>query len=328
MVLCLFFSVLFGGAAVFCFRRHLALGDWWCMPGAAVAGFISAVCLLTLLLIGKGLLLTVIRIGIMCAAGGGVVVGWKQYRFNKKQWGQTLTIVSFCVAMLFAYIHFRGQSAPSARNAINAESEFQNVAARVLGRHLAEKYGGGRAVVVCEPSALADQGMPAESYRALKRELERDMTVAAELVAQPKMTDELRKQLEGYLVGAPGDGQAEAMSPEEAVSLVPRTVWWTAERFDEVLVDMPDCDVIVCTAPPPASLTETAIWRNEDRPKFAFALNASSPDLIPHVQSGDVVAMVQRKEGAAFFSMEAPPRDLEKAFAARYVLVTPASASQ
>ncbi len=325
MIWCLFLALVFGALAAFCFHKSMETGDWWAGPGAAVGGFISAVCLLTFLIIGEGFLLMLIRIAIMCVAGAGVVVGWKQYRFNKKQWGKTLTVVSFCVAMLFAYVHFRSQSGPSVRDAINTEAAFQSVAARTLGRHLAERYDAGTAVVICTRDTLAGEGAQAEKYRALKKELERGMTVVSELVAEPEMTDELREQLQGYggppSPGGPGDDGAEAMSAEQIMSMMPQ-MWWTAERFDELLADLPTCDVVVCTAPPPVALTEAMIWTNEKRPKFAFSLDASSPELIPKVKSGDVVAMIQRKPGSAV-SPDAPPRNLEEAFAERYILITP-----
>ena len=198
----------------------------------------------------------------------------------------------------------------------------RELATQVLGRYLAEKYRGKRAIVFSNPFTQR-RGQPREVYQFEKAGLQGlrrgwGSAVTLEAVVFPEI-------------------RPEFLSNPATVYIDPATTtpvsYVTTERaWNTICQQHPGADILVSLIGLPVNLEQTEAWRREGSPAFALLL----PDLRmvgdramirQAVMTRKIAAMILHKPGA-------PPedqplgRDLKMEFDQRFLLVTAETVDQ
>jgi hypothetical protein len=189
----------------------------------------------------------------------------------------------------------------------------RELATRTLAEYLAQRYPGQRAFLVSNPFTENNGGTKEvlatekAGIAGIQKGLAAKVTLNA--IAFPELKPEARTNPRALLVGAE--------------TTTPISYLMSANAFDQLTTEHPDCEILISLVGLPATLQDQRCWR-EPRPHFALLL----PDLRfvgdaaavkQAVLSGKLAAFVLHKPGAP--DLRSSPRKTGE-FDKRFLLVT------
>lgn len=247
-------------------------------------------------------------IAVLVVAGIAMIVGQKK-KNQGVAWGQPLAIVSGLLAILIAgWSMSKTFSGGNTEGIIEREKYYQGVAGEKLGLHLAKVKSGAKALIIVQPQIGTKPAEPSALIEGLKKGLGTAITVVDEV--SPEIPKSAMQNFEGGAME--GEMGGEMMPPME--------FWFTGKLFNELLgkykgkYDM----VITNIGLPTKGLGKVKLWKD----KTTVAISTGSIyELYRPIKAGMICAAVTYNPKAVYDDA-APPKDLEEAFAKRYVLVT------
>lgn len=263
--------------------------------------------------------MSIVQIIIMVVAGIGMIVGLSKQKAGA-EWGKPLAIVCIVVALVAAlWSSIRTLGGKDTEQVVNREITFQKIGGKKLGMHLAEKYSGGKVLILTEPRLGSQADKPNPLVEGLKEGLEGKLTVVAEI--SPEIPADKAKAFasEMPMEGAPGGGMPGEMMP-------PLEYWYTAKIFDDLLAKQSGFDMLVTTIGLPQDARNSKILREKSRPKIAV-LNGSIYDLKGAFKPDMIVAAITYNPKAVYDDKPVP-KNLDEAFNKRFLLVTPDTLGQ
>ena len=245
---------------------------------------------------------------IMLAAGIGMVVGLVKQR-SAAAWAKPLTVACALIALVCALAHMVPGDARDPDEIVERnELEYLRISTEKLGRYLAQKYAGSKALVLVDPPSAFNQERTAALLRGLESGLAGKISIEARKSPDPPETAR-------QTVAAASDGATEDVRP-------PMDYWLTAEAFDALIEKHTEtCDLVITMIGVPSDVSQMRLWNLSNRPKLALACG-SVYELRGLIASGDIVAAVAFSPEAVFGNEE-PPGDIEAAFRRRFLLLTP-----
>lgn len=248
---------------------------------------------------------------IMLIAAGGMIFGLSKQKAGAA-WGKPLAVVCAIVALLCAVGNIFSSGGPDVTEVRNREMAYQEVGAQKLGMYLAEKFPGGKAVIIVEPTLNAGAAKPSAVVDGLKKGFGTNITVVEEV--SPAIPESAKNAFSEEMPMNEGGEGGEMLPPLE--------FWFTAKIFDELVKKNSDkCDLIITTIGLPMDLGAMKFWTMKDRPNLALA-SGSVYELKKAIAGKAIVAAVTYNPKAVY-DEKPPPSDLDAAFDKRYLLVTP-----
>ena len=266
-----------------------------------------------------------VTILIMVIAAIGMIFGLSKQKAGMS-WGKPLALICACIALICAVSHiFRGAGAGTGA-VVQREMAYQKVGVEKLGNYLAEKYPGGKAIILVEPAGDRNQARTQALLAGLRDGLGSGVTIVKEY--QLTIPEEVRAAFTpggggpgGPGPGGPGGGPGAPGGPQ---MMPPMEYWFTAEVFDNIVAEYKDqCNLVITTVGLPRDLQAMNYWNLEGAPKIAVA-SGSIYELKNVIQGGYVVAAVCYSPKAVY-DEKPPPSNLDEAFDKRFLLVTPES---
>ena len=102
----------------------------------------------------------------------------------------------------------------------------------------------------------------------------------------------------------------------------PMYSWFTGRQLDSLLArKASNADLLVSIAELPPDVLSASFWRKPNAPKVVIT-QGPIYDFAGAIKAGAVVAAIAHNPEAEY-EPKAPPKDVDKAFANRYLLITP-----
>jgi hypothetical protein len=204
-------------------------------------------------------------------------------------------IVIFCGGTILSMTFFSNETARLIAN----EMKFARAASIIMGRALAEKYSGKRALIVVN-----------ENFEKSKR--------------QKKLVEGLKEGFDSKIkIGAVDHVKVplpEGMKDAEGIEMIPMMEMMKAEHFDNLLAEHKDCDLVVSLVGLPYDVGEMSIWTMDDAERPQVALLFADVHNLKRAIQADYITALTYKPGVKF-SEDAAPEDPRKAFELRYVIL-------
>lgn len=263
--------------------------------------------------------MSIVQVVIMVVAGIGMIVGLSKQKAGA-EWGKPMAIACIVVALAAAlWSSVKTLGGGNTQDVVDREITFQKIGGKKLGMHLAEKYSGGKVLILTEPRLGAQAGKPNPLVEGLKEGLAGKLTVVAEVSPEVPADKAKAFAAEMPMEGAPPGGMPGEMMP-------PLEYWYTSKIFDELIGKQSGFDMLVTTIGLPQDARNSKILRDKSRPKIAV-LNGSIYDLKGAIKPDMIVAAITYNPKAVYDDKPVP-RDLDEAFNKRFLLVTPDTLSQ
>jgi hypothetical protein len=265
--------------------------------------------------------MSIVQIAIMVAAVIGMIVGLSKQKAGA-EWGKPLAVVCIIVALVAAlWSSVRTLGGKDNSGVVDREITFQKTGGKKLGMYLAEKYAGAKVLILTEPKLGSQAAKENPLVTGLKEGLAGKLTVAAE--TSPEVPADKAKAFaaEMPMEGAPGGagGPGEMMPPLE--------YWYTAKIFDALLDKYSgQFDLLVTTIGLPQDARTSKVLSGKSRPKIAV-LNGSIYDLKGAFKPDMIVAAITYNPKAQYDDKPVP-KNIDEAFAKRFLLVTPETLQQ
>lgn len=270
---------------------------------------------------------------IMVASFIGMIVCAKKQQTNeaaKPIAVGLMIVVMICAIVILWQTGIFGDT--SVKGFIKNEMVYNRSVGTVVGRYLAEKFPGSKALVVVDKvkNSVFD-----EQYSALKDAIKGKITIVAEDMPTPV---EPPPAPEGEAATSDAEGKAAtgekpALYSEEGIPPQEISLRETmkAADFDALIQRHPDCNLIITFIGLPAEVEEMEFWHSEakseekpdlpEKPKIAI-INGDVYKLKNAISTGMVVAAVTYSPKAKFDEATAPSNP-KTAFDKRYLLITP-----
>jgi len=199
---------------------------------------------------------------------------------------------------------------------IAREMAYQKVSAQKLAMYLAEKFPGSKALVLVQPGGGGAPERENALVSGLREGFGDKVTIVAELAPE---IPEAAKQ--AFIAEMPPQ-EPGAETPDSADVIPPLEYWYSAAVFDKAVKDYEGkIDLVVTTIGLPQDPGHMDFWGLDPRPKLAI-VSGSIYRLKKAIQSQAIAAAVTYSP-AAVYEDTSPPADVDKAFAKRFLLVTP-----
>lgn len=257
----------------------------------------------------------------MVIAAVGMIWGLAKQRTGML-WGKQVATGCALVALACALVQiFSGAGAhhgPGPR----VYDAYTRLSGVKLGRYLAEKYPGAKAVVVVNP---AIPGMPKPSTSlldGLREGLGNAVTIVREV--SPEIP---KSQLPPGLPEAPAGGNGVAPLSPPPMMMAPMDTWLTPEVFDRMLAPcVGTCDMVITTVGLPFQAGQLKLWSLKPAPKVVIAAGMIQ-ELKSAISKKAIVAALTYNPNAVPITRK-PSGNLEVDFGKHYLLVTPETVDQ
>ncbi|MFW5803189.1 MAG: hypothetical protein ACOCWJ_04655 [Verrucomicrobiota bacterium] len=268
--------------------------------------------------------MNILTVILMLAAAAVMVFGLKKSK-QGVEWGKPVTVAGAVIALLLALSSLFTGGGPSAEKVREIAERYREVRGQKLGRYLSEQFDGQRAVFLMpyEPIEMKDPHVDV-FMKALNKELDNSIEILDRLVPEPppevkEQAEEMRKQMEK--MESAGDDMS--YPPEEMMyGIEPTSEWFTAEKLDEMLEEyVGEADLLIAISEMPIDIFDADFWRKSDAPKVVLTRGSVS-EYYGAIKAGAVVAAVAYHPDANY-DQEKPPKNVDEAFAQRYLLITP-----
>jgi hypothetical protein len=185
---------------------------------------------------------------------------------------------------------------------------YSRISALILGQHLAGIAPGAQALVIVDDNRSEDIHLKAR-LEGLKEGFGKTVTIAA--IDSPSQD-------------AP-TATEKPMSPERRIHLRKKSM---ASQFDDLLMEHPECNLVVSMVGLPQNPDEMAVWNKppETRPKFAL-LRCDIRNYQGAILAGAICAAVIARPTTEP-DMARPNKDPQAAFDQQFLLITPENAAQ
>lgn len=247
---------------------------------------------------------------LMAVCAAGMVFGAIKSR-NGHGWARFLAVACALVALLLALSSIL--SAPAREKTgmqIMKELErYRILAGEKVGSFISDEYPAAHILVI---------GM-SEAPSLYLKGLERGVSKGASLELVVPQFASARQEIEGGRVFA----ENEYTAMDENVDIL------NAALIDAAIAGAKQCpDIIVSLAGLPPDYENMDLWRQAGHPPLILLGGASNPAGLPglarKIADGDIAGMVLMRPDYDFQKAGTRlPRDMEDAFAERYILVTP-----
>ncbi len=268
--------------------------------------------------------MNILTVILMLAAAGVMVFGLQKSK-QGVEWGKPVTIAGAVVALLFALSSLFTGGGPSAEKIRDIAEQYREVRGQKLGQYLSEQFEGQSAIFLMpyQPIEMKDPHVDV-FMKALEKELKGSIEITDRLVPEPppevkEQEEEMREQMQN-MQGTPADS---GIPPEEMMyGLEPMFNWFTAEKFDDMLDEhMGEADLLIAISELPMDIFAANFWRQSDAPKVVLTRGSVS-EYYGAIKADAVVAAIAYHPNADY-EQKKPPKDVDEAFAQRYLLITP-----
>jgi hypothetical protein len=268
---------------------------------------------------------TIIRVVIMAIGAIIAIVGMNKSK-GGAVWGQPLAVCGAIIAIIAALWGIKRTIAgDDMKEAREREIEYQRIQTRELGKYLGEKFAGSKVVVMVDPMLRFDMyGDPIQRedpiLEGLKQGLGNKLTITAEIF--PKMPI---KEKKAPVVGPDGE-----MMPMDDM-MEPMEMWFTAEKFKEILPAKDSYDIFVTLVGVPSMGNVASVMRDLAGKKLVF-VGGDTMTMGKLFMAGERQASVAPVAVAAvtynpkaIYDDKPIPKNPKEAFDKRYLLITPAN---
>lgn len=262
---------------------------------------------------------------------GGAVMIYALLKYKQGYpWGKAVAVVAALLTLVLAFGNLFTGGGPDARKISERNRRYQEVAAEKLGAHLAEEYPNAKTVILSHmdyskiQSATGDENgdkeMPSSiaKIKAQEEALREGADGGLDIinVIHPEVPEETLSRMEG--AEGPEGEMIDPMFLEEMGMMM------EAEDYNEIIDgELDDCELFVMLTDPPYEIEKLDLWRMNNPPKTALLNPGVMNKLENAVEQGLAVAIVSYKPDADYQMKDAVPKDLDKAFDKRYILITP-----
>ena len=204
-----------------------------------------------------------------------------------------VTLVTAAGALLTYY------KGPDTKALIEKEMKYQRIAHKFLGKFLANKHSGAKILVIKFAVAGSENS----------QKIDQDKTAALEEGMAGKLKITATEEIGG------GEGAMGMPMPMEARFL------FTAEKFDEIVDDHPNCTLVLSLAGLPNDLQQMKFWEKDDDERPALVLvNPSIYELKKAIEA-DIINAVLINKPVAYDPKAEVPEDEKEAFDKRFILI-------
>lgn len=183
---------------------------------------------------------------------------------------------------------------------IENEMKFAKAASIILGRDLAKRYPGKKALIVVEKN-YEKSNRQKEMVDGLKDGMGSAITVEAI----------------DYVKVPPPEG---ITNPEE-LEMMPMWEMMKAEHFDNLIKEHQNCNLIISLIGLPYDVGEMSIWTMEPKDRPNVALLFADVHALKRAIKADYLVALTYKPGVKF-SEDPAPKDPQKAFDQRYIILS------
>ncbi len=256
-------------------------------------------------------------IGVMVVAAAVMIFGLVKQK-QGMAWGKPLATLAAVIALICALSHIVTSGGPSTKSVMKTQMRYVEVSTEKLGKYLADKYPGTKAVVIVSPMAKLNQANNDALMAGLKRGLDGKVTIVAEISPEPPKMPTM-----------PGGPQGKSMPPgSEMMMMGPIEFWLTPEKFDAMLEPhLKGADLVITTIGLPMDVGKLKFWQVKPQPPKMVIASGNISNLAEAIKAGFVAAAVTFNPKATYDNQK-PPSNLDEAFAKRYLLVTPETVEQ
>lgn len=262
---------------------------------------------------------------LMIVAGVLAVYGLTQER-KGAEWGRPLATVAAAVALVLALFNLiAGTGGPDVEEIRKTQQAFQKIAGEKMGRFLAANHKGEKILVLggvdyseIMPEETLEKGGYDTTWKTymegLKKGMDDDVVLAD--VVRLAVPEEVKKAVAAMNDARTGDAPPDYFMMEEGMSL-------DAEDYNAALAPyLDDVDVIVSLTGLPYDVENMSIWAHEDPPKLALVGGGSLHKLKDAIAQSYIVSVITYRPQYDFEDRSIP-KDLDEAFAKRFIMITP-----
>ncbi len=189
------------------------------------------------------------------------------------------------------------------------EETYQRIAYKKLGQEIASRHAGGKILLI--------------RYAAGNAEAATSMTKA--------QMDGLNAGLAGKTAIAATEELSSVMQPGDNDTMLDPGGMLTAERFDAMLADNPECNVVVSLVGLPYDMQAMQYWKQAQKDPQAVPrlvlVNAHTYELKQAIAAGHISVVLQNKPEIYDWNAPVPP-DEDAAFNNRFIVITPDNIDQ
>ncbi len=232
-----------------------------------------------------------------------IVMLWanKQSKVTGSSGFKALAVICGMVILLGAvgalYTYYKG---PDMTGLIEKERKYQCIAYRRLGKFLASKHDDARILVI----KFATHGSKASEETDVAR------IAALEEGMAGKLRIAVTEEISG--MGGPQGGMPMPMAAQ---------FLFTAEKFDEMVDDHPECDLVLSLIGLPNEFPKMTFWEKDDDERPALVLvNPTIWELKKAIQA-DLISAILTSKPVAHDPKAKIPEDEKVAFDLRFLLI-------
>ncbi|OGV34418.1 MAG: hypothetical protein A2020_05085 [Lentisphaerae bacterium GWF2_45_14] len=180
------------------------------------------------------------------------------------------------------------------------EMKFAKAASIILGRDLAKRYPGRKALIVVEKN-YEKSNRQKEMIEGLKDGMGSKIEIGA---------------MDYVKVPIP-----EGVKNPEEIEMMPMWEMMRAEHFDNLLKEHPECNLVISLIGLPYDVGEMSIWTMDENTRPKVALLFADVHALKRAIDADYLIALTYKPGVKF-SEDPAPKDPQKAFDQRYIILT------
>jgi len=244
-----------------------------------------------------GMISNYVIYGVMMVAAGGML--WANQQFNHKgvAWGRPLAgffgVVALSMAFTAIYLQFKGDDVMRGQMR-EKESQYQFIAMKAFGAHLATMHPGSKALLVMPPT---------NQYNKTRQE-----AILAGLNAGFGNHIAILEKVEL--------GAGEEMIATEA--------FMSAKEFDDLYRAYRACDLMISLIGLPMDYQNMRIWKMKDneRPKLAVVHPPLTEQAVQAFIHQGLISVALSANPAVMYNPNDPvPKDEKEAFDKRFLLI-------
>ena len=272
---------------------------------------------------------------LMVIAAVGMLYARKKHR-RGATWGMPVTIVCGILVLVFAAMNLVQMGGAGASKLRSIEQSYRRIAGEKMGVYLASQQDVEKAVMMVAPGTK-DEPRTKKMIEGERKGLGENVQLLE--VVTPQIPESIMENYKERYVSSSGgnrspEGEGEdpeaELTEEEIQKQIPVEMWFNAERMDQALSEYKDrCDVVISAMGFPSNMSASSVLSGSAAPAIAIVRGVSRlRGYKQAIQEGRILAVVVRDPDSPVETEKKPPRNLDKAFAKRYLLVTPDNVEQ
>lgn len=263
---------------------------------------------------------------LMLLAAAGMIFGIVKMK-QDFDWGRGLAAGCAIVALLLAGAHLKSSmgkgrmSKKEIAKIMQREADYRRVGAEKLARMIAAKVPGGKAVVIRPVDYGVEIAAFNDSLAGLKAGFGNNVQITD--ILAPEIPEEYKLRMEEMKKQYAQDSGGVEPSPDLMMEFGSMMDALPAVGFTGVTRRIPaGTDIVVFLIDFPFDMQDMAVWAMKPMPMVAAVVNMTQPAMKAAIKGAFIDAIVLQKPDFDFEAV-AVPKDLDEAFARRFILVTP-----